>query len=191
MIEQELKELVENHVSTPGSTLYVQGYIPTSGVPRDYEVTVLPPGGYQDLVRESLEVLRSKPQHFSRTVEVLVSGDPECTPEVVEKATQELVDSFEKSLDPDVPAREFKPSDTPVTHGLTRSDKEDGVWYLTGLRKVNVASGPEDEEENRRTPSKNPVVRMKARLKFILPVGEYIPKLKLQENKYDRVFIRL
>ena len=190
MKEEQLKELVENHVVSPGSTLYVEGYIPSSGVPRDYEVTVLSPGGYKDLVRESLEVLRLKPQHFLKTVEVLIAGDPECTPEVVEQAIGELVASFEKSLDPDVPARVFQTSDTPVTHGLVRSDKEENTWYLTGLRKVNVTSGPEDEE-NRKAPSKNPVVRMKNRLKFVLPVGEYIPKLKLQENKYDRIFIRL
>ena len=189
MSEDQLKTLVDQHVSTPGSTLYVEGYVPSSGTPRDYEVTVLPPGGYKDLVRESLEVLRSKPQHFSKTVEVLVAGDPECTPEVVDQAIQDLTASFEKSLDPNVPPREFKSSDTPVTHGLTRSDKEESTWYLTGCRKVNVTSSPEDGP--RKDASKNPVVRMKDRLKTVLPVGEYIPKLKLQETKYDRVFIRV
>lgn len=190
MSEKQLKELVENHVASPGSRICVQGYIPTSGVPRDYEVTVLPPGGYKGLVRDSYDVLRSKPQHFLKTVEVLIAGDPECTPEVVEQAIQELMVSFEKSMDPGVPAREIKSSDISVTHGLTRSDKEEGTWYLTGLRKLNVSYGPKDREEDK-APSKNPVVRLKSRLKFVLPVGDYIPKLKLQENKYERVFIIL
>ncbi len=166
-METKIKEAMTKHFNDAGKVV-VTGYESSSGSIADYTLEYLP--SYKALVRESLDVLNSR--------------DPK-------DADQEVVDavraSLEKSLANTNPPRAsvYSPMEKTDPPGFHRSAKEPDVYYVGAMRVLTkkVTNGVNTPARLPKDPFKAKVAAMKHNL----PIGTYLPMLKLSKGKFESI----
>jgi len=166
-----------------GKVLNIQGYEDQQGLVWQFRVRLISSEGYRDLVRRSLEQLKSRLESGIGMAECL---EGRTTDEFVKTCSQELLESYGR--------RQTAP-ETPTTHnnplrdsgeGYFESDAKPNQLVLFNLQVLerSVVSGPVAEAS--KTANKTEVKKV---IESDLALGSYIGRLNLEPGRVRSVTV--
>lgn len=166
-------------------TLVINGYVTSDGDVKDYVIQLLPPSGYRDLIRDSLDELINNADTY------LVDLKPaDASIEEWQQAVNEQAASFKNSLSDD-----GKTTSARVTRPLTKvgsmyfySDElaEEKVQTVI-IKNVLVLSATNHSKDKEEKIPKGNIPKYKHMLRKYLPCSKYAAQLNLAPGKVSLV----
>lgn len=177
-LKQRLSEIIKNK-----SKFKIAGYKSSgSGAVYDFELEYGGPGLYKDLIEQSLDAVKTKP-------EVLVAPE-DCDKQQWDEAINEQIQSFEVFLakSPEEEKSNRSSSYTFTSEGYAVSNKDNTVLALHNCKlikrsMVEVVADTAAKE----TKKKGDKTRFKEIFKSRLPINNYVPMLTLSEDKCEAI----
>ena len=158
--------------ASKGGTLHIRGYRTGDGAEMNYTVRLLGSGGYKDLVKESLSLLREG--------KVFNNG---FSHEDWGQAVAEKDASFQKTLDGETAPRNF--ARAMMEHeGYSSYENEPDTFILRNLYKVSEECVTPGQAKTVKSAAKT---LAKASIDKQLPIGKYLGQLNLAPGKYISV----
>lgn len=184
MTYDEIKTEVEKAIADD-RTLFIENYVTSDGVVKDYMVKLLPDSGYKDLVKESLEKLNTSTEEFMNEIRPADA-------DMVEWATavSEQIDSFSKTLAPDKEKKEMNFKNPLVKVGAVhvyQSEFEAGNISGVVLKNLQVLSSVVKSGQADEKLPKGNVAKYKHVVRSKLPIASYLGQLNLLPGKFSSV----
>lgn len=167
-------------------TLLISKYTNSNGCTKDYVVGLLPPTGYQEMVKSSLHILEGGINSLRDSK----PADVEIGDWII--AAAELITSFQKTIaaysEPPVERNVSKPLVFKDGAYIYQSEEEEGNISTVIVKNLFIESQVDHTPEI--TASLVPVSRVayaKSILRAVLPVGKYLAQMNFSEEKVESV----
>ena len=185
---ESIRQIIEAAVRE-NRRVRLEGYVDNEGNAQDLIVELLPGNGYDALIKESLEELRTWDLKTALEICGVLSIEGQEVPpplELVAQALADLRDSWESRLNTPKEARQASTSGRDLQRqplGWYSTEQEPELTVLLGLKRHARSVVVPKEASTRKTTPKWGISKVKERLTSKLPIGSYLGRLNLRPQR--------
>lgn len=179
-IQEEIKKALAG-----SKTLLLEKYVNSDKEVKDFVIELLPDDGYNNLVRESMEIINNNAGLFISELRPADANLAEWATAVAEQ-----LDSFKKSLEPDKVQKDFKVNKPMVkVDGMFLYDSEFKAGNVSTviIKNAKILSFTNHSEPNEGKLPKSNVARYKYIIRSRLPISKYVAQFVLNPLKVESV----
>lgn len=184
MDTNEILEQVNKAAATE-QLLLIEKYVTSDNVVKDYVVKILPENGYQDLVKQSLEILNKETEKFMFKLKPADADMGEWA-----QAVSEQIDSFNKTLNPSADKKAINFKKELIKVGAAYIDKAEIETTMPScivLKNLQIMATTLHSENAPDKMPKGNVPRYKELIRRELPIAAYLGQLNLAPGKVASV----